>query len=113
MIVVNILTIIELDNSEVEKILDASIVFQEEIVFENVTSTCVEGFKCNKTNELLDSDHAMEKVFLMLKANHYIPSQVQDFSYELSSCERIKSNTPEKEELPKMVSISFSQCVQS
>ncbi|MGM9923566.1 MAG: hypothetical protein ACI35R_04885 [Bacillus sp. (in: firmicutes)] len=108
----NILTIIELDNSEVEEILDASFVFEEEALYENIVSTCVAGFQCRKTNKLLDSDEAMEQLFLRLKARHYIPEAIQDFSYELSSCERIRSNTQESDTWPKMVSISFTQCIQ-
>lgn len=107
--VVNILTIIEMDNSEVEQIIDASFVFVDETIYENVIQTCVDGFVSNKTNERIDTNDAMEKLFLMLKARHIIPSAVENFSYELTSCERIKSNNPEKEELPKKIAISFTQ----
>mgnify|MGYP003413995302 FL=1 len=51
----------------------------------------------------------MERTFLMLKANGIIPKDVQDFSYEVYSSERIKQNDPEKEELPKTITVSFSQ----
>lgn len=98
-----------MDNSEVEQILDASFVFVDEIIYENVVHTCVDGFTSRRTNERLDTDDAMEQLFTMLKARHVIPSEVEDFSYELTSCERIKSNNPEKDELPKKIAISFTQ----
>jgi hypothetical protein len=106
---VNILTIIELDNSEVEQILDASFVYVDETVYENVIHTCVDGFIANKTNKHLETDDAMEQLFAMLKARHIIPSTVEDFSYELTSCERIKTNNQEKNELPKKIALSFTQ----
>lgn len=105
----NIMTIIELDNEEIEKLIDASLILVDETVYENLVHACVEGFICNKTNQHIDIDDAMERVFLMLKANRVIPSDVTDFSYEVYSCERIKHSNPDKEQLPNTISISFTQ----
>ena len=106
--VVEVMTIIELENSEVEEILGAEFVFVEENIYENVVHTCVDGFKKKKNDEFMTTDDAIEKLFLQLKANKIIPSEIEDFSYELSSCERIIS-MDEKEELPKKIAISFTQ----
>ena len=106
---VNILTIIELENSEVEEIIEASFVFVDEQLYENVVQTCVDGFASKSTNERIDTDDAMETLFNKLKEKGVIPADIEDFSYELTSCERIKSNNPAKEELPKKIAISFTQ----
>ncbi|MFS0784613.1 hypothetical protein [Bacillus sp. 1P06AnD] len=105
----NIMTIIEMDHSEVEHILDASFVFVDETVYKNVIRTCVDGFICNKTKEPIETDDAMEQLFLRLKANRIIPEAVQDFSYELTSCERIESYRDDMEHNPKTLSISFTE----
>ncbi len=105
----NVMTIIELDYEEVEHLLDASLILVDEIVYENIVHNCVEGFLCKRTNQPIALDDAMERTFLMLKANGIIPKDVQDFSYEVYSSERIKQNDPEKEELPKTITVSFSQ----
>lgn len=105
----NVITIIELGYKEVEHLLDASLVLVDEMVYENIVHNCVEGFLCRKTNQPIALDDAMERTFLLLKANGIIPKDAQDFSYEVYSSERIKQNDPEKEELPKKITISFSQ----
>ena len=106
--VVEVMTIIELENSEVEEILNAEFVFVEENIYENVVHTCVDGFKKKKNDEFMTTDDAIEKLFQQLKVNNIIPNDIEDFSYELSSCERI-INMDEKEELPKKIAISFTQ----
>lgn len=105
----NITTIIEMNYEEVENLLDASLVLVDEIIAENLVHNFVEGFLCRKTNKQIEVDDAMERTFLMLKANGVIPEVVKDFSYEVYCSERMKSNDPEKEELPKTITISFSQ----
>ena len=106
--VVEVMTIIELENSEVEEILGAEFVFVEENIYENVVHTCVDGFKKKKNDEFMTTDDAIEKLFQQLKVNNIIPNEIEDFSYELSSCERI-INMDEKEKLPKKIAISFTQ----
>ncbi|WP_050613982.1 hypothetical protein [Bacillus testis] len=105
----NIMTIIEMDHSEVEHILDASFVFVDETVYKNVVHTCVDGFLCNKSQSPIDTDDAMEQLFLRLKAKSVIPDSVQDFSYELASCERIRPTNSLKEEPLKTIAISFTE----
>jgi len=106
--VVEVMTIIELENSEVEEILDAEFVFVEENVYENVVHTCVEGFKTKKNDEFMTADDAIEKLFLKLKVNKIIPNEIEDFSYELYSCERL-IGLDATDELPKKIAISFTQ----
>ena len=106
--VVEVMTIIELENSEVEEILNAEFVFVEENIYENIVHICVDGFKKKMNDEFMTTDDAIEKLFQQLKVNNIITNDIEDFSYELSSCERI-INMDEKEELPKKIAISFTQ----
>jgi len=103
-----ITTIIEMENSEVEQLLDVTFVYSEETICENVLQTCVEGLKSNKTNEFLKVEDAMEQLFAILKANYIIQSSVDEFSYELPTCERIKSYNS-KVEIPKQLIITYTQ----
>lgn len=105
----DIMTIIEMDHSEVEQLLDASFNYVDEIVCENVVRTCVDGFTLINTKESLDTDEGMERLFLMLKARNIIPSSVEEFSYEISSCERIKNYNSDTQVRPKLAIISFAQ----
>ena len=90
-----ITTKIQLENEEVEQLLNVSFVYAEETICENIVQTCVEGLRSNKTNEILDTEEAMEQLFVLLKANYIIPGAVNEFSYEMFTCERIKnSNRP-------------------
>jgi len=102
-----ITTKIELENSEVEQLLDVSFVYGEETIWENVIQTCVEGLKSNKTNEFLNTEEAMEQLFAILKANYIIPVEIDEFSYEMYTCERIK-NYESNIEMPKKLIITYS-----
>ena len=102
-----ITTKIELENSEVEQLLNVSFVYAEETVCENVVQTCVEGLKSNKTNDFLDTEEAMEQLFALLRANYIIPQEVDEFSYELYTCERIK-NYDSHMEIPKNLIITYA-----
>ena len=104
-----VITIIELDNAEVEEILDAEFIFVEDNIYENVVHTCVDGFKEKKSGEFITIDDAFEKLFLILKANNLIPNEIEDFSYELSSCERLIRMDAKEDELPKKIAVSFTQ----
>jgi hypothetical protein len=102
----DITTIIELENKEVEKILDAKIIFEKEKVNEYIIHTCVSGFIDNVSEDILQIDVAMEKLFMYLKEDGYVPAGLEDFSYELPSCDRIK-NTAGVDDIPQKVMISF------
>lgn len=104
----NITVIVELENNEVENILGASFLFEKEQIHDNIIHTCVEGFVDNETNEKLDIDEAMEKVFDTLKEKHGLSAAVEDFSYELPSCERIK-HVDGNDEIPQKVMISYTE----
>ena len=102
-----ITTKIELENSEVEQLLDVSFIYGEETIWENVIQTCVEGLKSNKTNEFLNTEEAMEQLFAILKANYIVPAEIDEFSYEMYTCERIK-NYDSNIEMPKKLIITYS-----
>jgi hypothetical protein len=103
----NITTIIELENKEVEKITGAKLVFTQEHIEENIVETCVECFKLEDSEECMDTDDAMQLVFEQLKKDGSIPEDVQDFSFQMPSCERIKKDVYEESDMPQKVVITF------
>jgi hypothetical protein len=103
----NITTIIELENKEVEKITGAKLVFTQERIEENIVETCVECFKLEDSEECMDTDDAMQLVFEQLKKDGSIPEDVQDFSFQMPSCERIKKDVYEESDMPQKVVITF------
>jgi hypothetical protein len=103
----NITTIIELENREVEEMAGAKLVFKESRSGDNIVETCVECFKGDKTEECIPTEEAMQKVFDRLQQEGIIPSDVEDFSYETPSCERYKKKTVKEQDMPEKVIISF------
>ncbi len=104
----NVTTIIELENREVEKMAGAKLVFTQEQIDANIVKTCVDCFKYEGSDECLDTDEAMEKVFKALKAEGVIPEAVEDFSYEMPSCERLRKDVYEEEDMPQKVVLSYA-----
>lgn len=104
----NITTIIELENQEVEQMVGAKMVFLQEEINDQIIQTCVECFEIPETNETIDSEEVMERVFLALKEKGVIPAEVNDFSFEMPSCERIKACHSSVEDVPQNVVISFA-----
>ncbi|WP_075980547.1 hypothetical protein [Bacillus massilinigeriensis] len=102
----NITTIIEMENREVEQMAGAKMVFVEEKIMEDVVETCVNGFQSEESGKTLDTEDAMQVVFEKLKNEGVIPQNVTDFSYEMPSCGRIKTNG-NNSEIPQKVIISF------
>ncbi|WP_379969553.1 hypothetical protein [Ectobacillus sp. sgz5001026] len=102
----NITTIIELENKEVEELLGARMQFVEEYIQDNIVSACVEGFVDEKTNELISIDDAVEKLFAELQSKKIVSANVEDFSCKLPSCERVKKLGEGKFE-PEKVVISY------
>jgi hypothetical protein len=102
----NITTIIELDNQEVEEMAGAELVFIQEQIEENIIETCVDCFKIVESGKCMPTEEAMEKVFEQLKKKGVIPEEIEDFSYQTPSCERLKCNSGHKD-LPQKVIISF------
>lgn len=105
--IMNITTIIELENHEVEDITDAKMVFSQEQIQENIIETCVECFKIEGSNEILKIEDTMQKVFDSLKQKGVIPKHVEDFSFVMPSCERIKRNNDYENDVPQKVILSF------
>lgn len=104
----NITTIIELENHEVEDVAGAKLVFTQEQIGENILATCVECFKLEGSNEILEIEDTMQKVFESLKQKGIIPKHIEDFSFEMPSCERIKrKNDYEKKGVPQKIILSF------
>jgi hypothetical protein len=103
----NITTIIELENHEVENIAGAKLVFAQEQIEENIIETCVDGFKVEGSENLIPTEDAMEKVFNHLKKDGVIPAKVEDFSFEMPSCERMKRKNDEDIEMPQKIILSF------
>jgi hypothetical protein len=110
--VMNITTIIELENNEVENIAGAKLVFAQEQIHENIVETCVECFQIEDSREKLSTEEAMQKVFVQLKQAGVIPSEIEDFSYEMPSCERLKRKTTNNKDLPQKVILSFMALMQ-
>lgn len=103
----NVTTIIELENREVEKMAGAKLVFIQEQIDSNIVETCVDCFKYEGSEECIDTDDAMEKVFHSLKQEGLIPAEVEDFSYEMPSCERMKKDVYSEQDMPQKVILSY------
>jgi hypothetical protein len=106
--IMNVTTIIELENREVEKMAGAKLVFIQEQIDANIVETCVDCFKYEGSEDCLDTDDAMQKVFNALKADGMIPEAVEDFSYEMPSCERLRKDVYEEQDMPQKVILSFA-----
>ncbi|WP_053365358.1 hypothetical protein [Bacillus sp. FJAT-27245] len=103
----NITTIIELENTEVENRAGGKLVFAEERINENIVETCVDCFQENGTNEKIDTDDAMQRVFDRLKEEGIIPEEVEEFSYEMPSCGQLRKKSETAPEIPQKVILSF------
>ncbi|MCM3662802.1 hypothetical protein M3204_00200 [Mesobacillus subterraneus] len=103
----NVTTIIELENREVEKMAGAKLVFTQEQIDTNIVETCVDCFKYEGSEECLETDEAMQKVFITLKEEGLIPEAVEDFSYEMPSCGRLRKDVYEEQDMPQKVILSF------
>ncbi|CAM3644185.1 hypothetical protein [Mesobacillus zeae] len=104
----NITTIIELENQEVEQITGAKLVFSQEQIDSHIVETCVECFKYEGSGDCLDTEKAMQTVFESLKQKGLIPAEVQDFSFEMPSCEKLKKPEYTEEDMPQKVVLSFT-----
>lgn len=103
----NVTTIIELENREVEKMTGAKLVFTQEQIDSNIVETCVDCFKYEGSEECIETDEAMQKVFITLKQEGLVPEAVTDFSYEMPSCARVKKDVYHEQDMPQKVILSF------
>lgn len=103
----NITTIIELENKEVENITGAKLVFTQEQIDENIIETCVECFKMEDSEATLTTEEGMQRVFEQLQNKGVIPPSVEDFSFEMPSCERLKKKNDSIIDVPQKVILSF------
>ncbi|MEH7335720.1 hypothetical protein V7161_24145 [Neobacillus drentensis] len=103
----NITTIIELENQEVENITGAKLVFTQEQIDENIIETCVDCLQMEGSEKTISTEEAMQLVFEQLQDRGLIPAKVEDFSYEMPSCERLKRKTDSEADLPQKVILSF------
>lgn len=99
-----ITTYIELENQEVETIARAKMIFDTEQVNKEIVETCVEGFEIEATGEKISSEEGIQIVFDHLKKKGIVPAMVEDFSFEMPSCERLIKS---EQELPQNVVITF------
>ncbi len=106
----NITTIIELENHEVEDMTGAKLVFSQEQLAENVFETCVECLKEEESGECIDTETAMMMVFNKLKNQGLVPEKVEDFSFEMPSCGTIKKDMIEQD-LPQKIVISYDEII--
>lgn len=106
---VNITTIIELENLEVEKLAGAKLVFSQEHIDENIVETCVECFQSEITREKISTEEAMEIVFNGLKQEGVIPNQVEDFSFEMPSCGSMIKKSQTESDLPQKVILTYNR----
>ncbi|RHW31192.1 hypothetical protein D1B31_22675 [Neobacillus notoginsengisoli] len=103
----NITTIIELENREVENMAGAKLVFAQELVDEHIVETCVECFQEEDSEQKISTEDAMDRVFNQLKEEGVIPKKVEEYSYEMPSCGQLRKNTDTSFEIPQNVIISF------
>jgi hypothetical protein len=103
----NITTIIELENLEVEEMAGAKLVFAQEQIDENIVETCVDYLQADDSKEMVTPEDAMGKVFNQLKEKGVVPQQVEDFSFEMPSCGQLKKKSQSEYDLPQRVILSF------
>lgn len=103
----NITTIIELENEEVEKMAGAKLIFAQEQIDENIVETCVDHLQVKESGEIISTEDAMNLVFDQLKQKGIVPEQVEDFSYELPSCGQLKRKTQSEYDIPQKVILAF------
>lgn len=103
----NITTIIELENEEVEIMAGAKLVFAQEQIDENIVETCVECLQIEDSKEIVSPEDAMKTVFDQLKQKGVVPKQVEDFSFEMPSCGQLKKKTTSEYDIPQRVILSF------
>lgn len=104
----NITTIIELNNQEVEQMVGARMVFVQEKITEEIIQTCVDCFSVEGSEEKIEPEHAMEKVFEQLKGDGVIPEGVTEFSFEMPACGSIKKPNQVKADIPQTVVLTFT-----
>ncbi|WP_043931443.1 hypothetical protein [Bacillus sp. EB01] len=102
----NITTIIELENREVEDMARGRLVFSQEQVDLNIVETCVEYFESEDTKEEISTEDAMQRVFEHLKEVGVIPSEVEDFSFEMPSCGQLKK-AESSYDIPQKVILTY------
>ncbi|MCQ6280744.1 hypothetical protein [Bacillus sp. EB600] len=103
----NITTIIELENHEVEEMAGAKLVFAQEQIDENIVETCVDYLQANDSKKIISPEDAMSKVFDQLKQKGVVPQQIADFSFEMPSCGQLKKKSQGEYELPQRVILSY------
>jgi uncharacterized protein YutE (UPF0331/DUF86 family) len=103
----NITTIIELENQEVEEITAAKFVFSQEHINEHVVETCVDYLQAENSNEKIQPEDAMKTVFDHLKQEGIIPKQVEDFSFEMPACGQFKKKSAGEYDIPQKVILSY------
>jgi uncharacterized protein YutE (UPF0331/DUF86 family) len=103
----NITTIIELENAEVEKIAGAKFIFAQEHINEHVVETCVDYLQAENSNEKIQPEDAMKTVFDYLKQEGIIPQQVEDFSFEMPACGQFKKESVSEYDIPQKVILSY------
>lgn len=103
----NITTIIELENEEVEKMTGAKLVFAQEQIDENIVETCVDYLQAEDTKEIISPDDAMKTVFDQLKQKGVIPPSVEDFSFEMPACGQLRKKANDEYDMPQKVILSF------
>ncbi|WP_059172794.1 hypothetical protein [Bacillus sp. FJAT-27445] len=103
----NITTIIELENREVENMAGGRLVFAQERIDENIVETCVDCFQETGTDEKIPTDDAMQRVFDKLKEEGVIPEKVAEFSYEMPSCGQLRKKSETSFDIPQKVILSF------
>jgi hypothetical protein len=104
----NITTIIELNNQEVEQMVGARMVFVQEQITEQIIHTCVDCFSVEGSEDKIEPEHAMEKVFEQLKGDGLIPEGVTEFSFEMPACGTIKKHNKVIAEIPQNVVLTFT-----
>lgn len=102
----NITTIIELENYEVEQRAGAKLVFAQEHIDNNIIETCVDYLESDGSTEKITAEEAMKKVFHQLKQEGVVPEKVEDFSYEMPACGQLKRKS-NLHEVPQKVIISY------
>lgn len=96
----NIVTIIELENTEVEELLNLETSFDEFKIEDFGIETCIDYYVNKETQEKLDPDTAVEQLFEKLKEKEIIPNYISHYSFEIPGCEKLKNKNGEFTEEP-------------
>lgn len=82
-------TTFEWRRQEVEDLLNVTTIFNSYDAGNGVEDVCIENYVSYIDNRIIENEELIEILFQKLKRNNLIPSDTEDYSYEMCSCGKI------------------------